>query len=80
MDYTENLLNVLIKAAPNNLRSIGFSYVIKFSLKILEEFLEKWRGRPAISISSSYLNYRKLDYVSLINKYKNEGVIRDLIS
>src|SRR5439155_7182874 len=48
LEYTENLLNVLIRAAPVNLRVIAFGFNIKFSLKILEEFLEKWRGRPAI--------------------------------
>src|ERR1044072_9530396 len=74
LEYTENLLNVLIKAAPVNLKKIWFSYDIEFSVKILETFLEKWRGRPAISLY--YLKYRGSDYVNLINKYENEGVIK----
>ena len=51
---------------------------IKFSLKALETFFEKWRGRPAITIftSQSYY-YSGKDYKKLINKYKNDGVIKD---
>ena len=60
--YAENLLNVLIQP---NLRCIRYSYEIKLSLKSLEEFLEKWKGRPAITIFASYSNYKGLDYVNL---------------
>ena len=46
------------------------------SLKTLEIFFEKWRGRPAISIHfTSCLAYLKDDYTVLIDKYKNDGVI-----
>ncbi|EXX76174.1 uncharacterized protein OCT59_010122 [Rhizophagus irregularis] len=75
----EKLLDMLIKTASINLREIVFNYEIKFSLKILETFFEKWRGRPAISISiySDGNIYRSNDYMNLINKYKAEGVIKD---
>jgi hypothetical protein len=73
LGYADNLLNVLIRAAPANLKNIRFNYAIKFSLEILEEFLEKWRGRPAISL---IVDSSEPSYVNLINKYKNEGVIK----
>src|SRR5439155_6583468 len=56
IEYAENLFKVLIRAASVNLRNIKFNYEITFPLKILEEFLEKWRGRPAISICVNYFN------------------------
>ena len=76
LGYAENLLNILIKAAPANLRDIKFSYDIEISLIVLQGFLEKWRGRPAISIFVRCLSFRS-DYVNLINEFKNEGVIKD---
>jgi len=58
LEYGEYLSNVLIRSAPINLREIGIPDEITFSLKILETFFEKWRGRPAISIHFiSFLNY-----------------------
>ncbi|GBB99453.1 hypothetical protein RclHR1_35280001 [Rhizophagus clarus] len=49
----------------------------KFSLKALEEFLEKWKGH-ALSIFTSDSTYvEEDDYVKLINKYKNNGMIKD---
>ncbi|RIA83955.1 hypothetical protein C1645_880217 [Glomus cerebriforme] len=75
----EELLNILIRSAPFNLREIRFHDDFKISLKNLEEFLEKWKGRPALSILTSDPTYNDNDYVKLINKYKNDGVIKDFI-
>ena len=74
----EELLKVLINSAPTNLKEIRFYDYFKFSLENLEEFLEKWKGRPALSILASNTIYKGGDYMKLINKYKNEGVIKDL--
>ncbi|GBC03334.1 hypothetical protein RclHR1_05070018 [Rhizophagus clarus] len=77
LEYGEYLSNVLIREASTNLRDVGFSSDIKFSLKDLETFFEKWKGRPAISI---YMNnnyfYQDDSYKKLISKYKTEGVIK----
>ena len=73
----EKLLEALIRSAPINLREIRFFRGFKFSLKNLEEFLEKWRGRPALSIITSDPIYNGEDYIKLINKYKNDGAIKD---
>ncbi|GBC07417.1 hypothetical protein RclHR1_07450005 [Rhizophagus clarus] len=73
----EELLKVLINSAPNNLKEIRFYNDFKFSLESLEEFLEKWRGRSALSILTSDSIYERENYKELINKYKNEGVIKD---
>ncbi|PKC70279.1 hypothetical protein RhiirA1_454960 [Rhizophagus irregularis] len=72
----EELLKVLIRSAPNNLRELRFFNDFKFSLDVLENFLEKWRGRPALSILTSNLIYENYNYKNLINKYKNNGVIK----
>ena len=77
MENGEELLKVLISSAPANLREIRFFDDFKLSLENLEEFLEKWRGRPALSIITSNNIYKGEDYTKLINKYKNEGVIKD---
>ncbi|GBC03331.1 hypothetical protein RclHR1_05070015 [Rhizophagus clarus] len=77
LEYGKYMSNVLIREASTNLRDIGFTYNIKFSLKDLETFFEKWKGRPAISI---YMNnnyfYQDDSYKKLISKYKIEGVIK----
>src|SRR5207249_6399392 len=46
----EELLKVLIRSAPTNLKELRFFNDFKFSLEALEAFLGKWRGRPALSI------------------------------
>ncbi|GES79162.1 hypothetical protein GLOIN_2v1764020 [Rhizophagus clarus] len=76
LENGENLLKILIKSATINLRELRFFNDIKFSLKALEEFLEKWRGRPAITILTSDFTYESEDYRILINNYKNYGVIK----
>ncbi|PKC05951.1 hypothetical protein RhiirA5_378222 [Rhizophagus irregularis] len=73
----EELLKILIKSAPINLREIIFLYDVKFSLESLEEFLEKWRGRPALSIFTCRSIYKEENYVRLINKYKDNRIIKD---
>ena len=73
----EELLKILIKSAPTNLREIRFFInSFKFSLETLEEFLGKWIGQP-LSILTTDPIYEGDDYIKLINKYKNDGVIKD---
>jgi hypothetical protein len=77
-EYGEELSKILIRSSSTNLREIRFFDQFKLSLKILEEFFENWRGRPALSILTSDPIYGTEDYVKLINKYKNDdGVIKD---
>jgi hypothetical protein len=73
----EKLLKILIRSAPTNLKEIRFYDDFKFSLENLEEFLEKWKGRSALSILTIDYIYMQDDYTKLINKYKEEGVIKD---
>jgi hypothetical protein len=77
LENGEELLKILIRSAPTYLREIRFLYDIKFSLEAFEEFLEKWRGRPALTILTSNPTYKEENYVKLVNKYKNDGVIKD---
>ena len=74
------VLKLLSRSAPTNLREIGFFYYFIFSLEALEEFLESWRGRPTLSILTYYYNdnYKEEGYTKIINKYKDDGVIKDL--
>ncbi len=46
-------------------------------MKILESLLENWIGRTALSIITSDSDYEKGEYMEIINKYKNDGVIKD---
>ncbi|GBB87434.1 hypothetical protein RclHR1_01390024 [Rhizophagus clarus] len=78
LENGEELLKTLIRSAPTNLREIRFLYDYKFSLKALEEFLEKWKG-CSLSILTCEPIYKEEDYVKVINKYKNNGVIKDFI-
>ncbi len=78
LSYGEKLSKALIEFASNNLRIIKFSkYDFKFSLKTLEFLLENWRGRTVLSIITSDFDYKKEEYMKIINKYKNDGVIKD---
>src|SRR6266542_1944728 len=80
LKYGEKLSKALVEFASNNLRIIKFSkYHFKFSLKTLESLLENWRGRTALSIITSDPDYENEGYVKIINKYKNDGVIKDFI-
>jgi hypothetical protein len=77
MEYGKELLKILIRSAPTNLKEIRFYDDFKFSFEDLEEFFEKWRGRFALSIFTSDSIYEGENYKKLINKYKIEGVIKD---
>ncbi|RIA80474.1 hypothetical protein C1645_838631 [Glomus cerebriforme] len=77
LENGEELLKTLIKSAPANLREIRFFDYFKISLQALEEFLKKWSGRPALTILTNNTDYREEDYIKLINKYKNDRVIKD---
>jgi hypothetical protein len=78
LENGEELLKILIRSAPTNLREIRISRDFKFSFEAFEKFLEKWRGRPALTILTSNPIYTRVEnYVKLINKYKNDGVIKD---
>src|SRR3989337_3693007 len=78
LGYGEKFSKALIEFAPKNLRTIEFSeYDFKFSLKTLESLLEGWRGRTALSVITSDQVYEKEEYMEIINKYKNDGVIID---
>ncbi|RIA82597.1 hypothetical protein C1645_809567 [Glomus cerebriforme] len=78
LEIGEELLKALIRSKSNNLIEIRFyANYFKFSLKALEEFLNKWKGRPAISIFTTDPIYKGEDYMNLINEYKNYGVIKD---
>ncbi|PKC11890.1 hypothetical protein RhiirA5_353654 [Rhizophagus irregularis] len=73
----EELLKILIRSAPNNLREIRFFDNFKISLEILGSFLEGWRGRPSLSILTSDPVYEGENYINLVKKYKDDGVIKD---
>ncbi|EXX60493.1 uncharacterized protein OCT59_010111 [Rhizophagus irregularis] len=72
----EELLEVLIRSAPTNIREIRFFNDFKFSLNNLEKFFKNWKDRPALSILTSDPQYKRDDYIKLINKYKKNGVIK----
>ncbi|RGB29690.1 hypothetical protein C1646_745245 [Rhizophagus diaphanus] len=79
LEYGDYLSNVLIKEASTNLRKIGIPHGIRFSLETLEAFFEKWKGRSAISIHLvEYYLYQTDSYMKLVDKYKIEGVIKDI--
>jgi hypothetical protein len=77
LENGKELLKILIRSAPTNLKEIRFYDDFKFSLENLEEFFEKWRGRTPLSIFTSDSIYEEENYKKLINKYKIEGVIKD---
>jgi hypothetical protein len=76
LEYGENLLRILISSVPTNIKEFRFCGEFEFSLETLEEFLETWDG-CALSILTSNYTYEGEDYKKLINKYKNNGVIKD---
>ncbi|CAB4436685.1 unnamed protein product [Rhizophagus irregularis] len=83
LENGKELLKLLVRSAPTNLREIRILFDVKFSLGALKEFLEKWRGRPALSIliytrNVIYKKKEKTKFIKLINIYKNNGVIKDL--
>ncbi|CAG8444548.1 12727_t:CDS:2 [Rhizophagus irregularis] len=74
---SSELLKILIRSAPNNLREIRFFDNFKISLESLGSFLEGWRGRPSLSILTSDPVYEGENYINLVKKYKDDGVIKD---
>jgi len=77
LEYIEKSSKALIEFAPKSLRMIKFPNDFKFSLKTMETFLEHWRGRTGLSIVTSNFDYEKKEYMEIITKYKNDGVIKD---
>ncbi|PKC56073.1 hypothetical protein RhiirA1_446654 [Rhizophagus irregularis] len=77
LKYGKELLKILIRSAPTNFKEIRFGSEFKFSLEMLEEFLENWRGRRALSLFTIDPIYMREDYTELINKYKSNGVVKD---
>ena len=78
LEYGEKLSKALIDFAPKKLRAIWFSeFDFKFSLKTLETLLENWRSHTSLSIFTSDLDYGREEYMEIINKYKNDEVIKD---
>jgi hypothetical protein len=77
LEKGNTLLRILLRSAPMNLREIRFFDNFKFSLKNLEEFFKKWKCRSALSIFTSDPIYRTEEYIRLINKYKNMGIIKE---
>ncbi|EXX50557.1 uncharacterized protein OCT59_010116 [Rhizophagus irregularis] len=73
----DELLKILIRSAPTNLREIRFFNDFKFSLNNLEKFFKNWKDRPALSILTTDPIYKGDDYMKLINKYKDNGVIKE---
>ncbi|CAB4476669.1 unnamed protein product [Rhizophagus irregularis] len=80
LEFGDYLSNVLIREASTNLREIRIPYNIKFSLKTLETFLEKWKGRPAVSmyLEEAYFYRENNSYMKLFDQYKIEGVIKNI--
>ncbi|CAB4426091.1 unnamed protein product [Rhizophagus irregularis] len=71
------LLKILVRSAPTNFKEIRFGSEFKFSLEMLKEFLENWRGRSELSLFTIDPIYISGDYAKLINKYKIDKVIKD---
>ncbi|CAG8434032.1 9719_t:CDS:1 [Funneliformis mosseae] len=79
LETGEELSNLLIKSTPDNLREIrlgemvSHTYGVKFSLETLDALLDNWRGRSIITSDESY---KKEEYMEIINKYMDDGVIK----
>jgi hypothetical protein len=81
LNYGETLLKVLNSSTTTNIKEIRFCGKLKFSLEALEEFLSKRKGCALSTITTTTCIYRKDDdHEKLINKYKNNGVIKDFKS
>ena len=50
--------------------------IINDRLGNLETFLGKWKGQPLSMLTSDPI-YKEENYIELINKYKNDGIIED---
>jgi hypothetical protein len=76
LEYSEELLEILISSTPTKIKEIRFCGDFEFSLEALDKFFEKWEG-CTLSILSSNYTYEGNNYKKLINKYKNNGIIKD---
>ncbi|CAG8713894.1 2969_t:CDS:1 [Funneliformis mosseae] len=76
-DPRERLSNILIRSAPISLREIGAFYEFSFSLKSLDNFLDSWRGRPALSILVKSREYSRGEYLKIFDKHKDHDVIKE---
>jgi hypothetical protein len=77
LEYGERLLKVLNSSASTNIKEIRFCGDLKFSLEALDEFFSKWKGCALFIITTNCIYKKDKDYENLINKYKNNGVIKD---
>ncbi|CAG8590436.1 15830_t:CDS:1 [Funneliformis mosseae] len=79
LEIGKELSRILIKSAPDNLREIRLTDTnkIKFSLETLDAFLDNWRGRTPLSIIISDPLYKKEEYMEILNKYMDDGVIKE---
>jgi hypothetical protein len=77
LEYGERLLKVLNSSTSTKIKEIRFRGDLKFSLKALDEFFSKWKGCALSIITTTYVYKEDDDYEKLINKYKNNGVIKD---
>ena len=77
LEYGGQILKILARSAPINIRELRFFDHFKFSLEALRMFLETWKGRPELSIFTCDHDYEKDEYKEIINKYKDDGVVKD---
>ncbi|RIA92908.1 hypothetical protein C1645_820104 [Glomus cerebriforme] len=76
----DELLDKLIKSAPNSLFKIQLNY-FEFEMKNFDSFFIKWRCRRSLWLYLNNVNVKsdddfKVEFKDLIEKYKNEGVIK----
>ncbi|GBC32222.1 hypothetical protein GLOIN_2v1764020 [Rhizophagus irregularis DAOM 181602=DAOM 197198] len=77
LENGEYLLEILISSTPINIKEFRFCGDFVFPLEALEKFLETRKGCALSMILTSESTYKGDDYVKLINRYKNNGVIKD---
>uniref|UniRef100_U9T6H3 F-box domain-containing protein n=1 Tax=Rhizophagus irregularis (strain DAOM 181602 / DAOM 197198 / MUCL 43194) TaxID=747089 RepID=U9T6H3_RHIID len=77
LENGENLLEILISSTPINIKEFRFCGDFDFPLETLEKFLETRKGCALSLVLTPESIYEGDDYVTLINKYKNNGVIKD---
>ncbi|PKC02339.1 hypothetical protein RhiirA5_425400 [Rhizophagus irregularis] len=77
LENGEILLEILISSTPINIKEFRFCGDFDFPLETLEKFLETRKGCALSLVLTPESIYEGDDYVTLINKYKNNGVIKD---
>jgi hypothetical protein len=74
----ERVSKALIEFAPKSLRTIKFSKDdIQFSLNAFEALLKGWKERTSLSIITSNRVCENEEYMEIINKYRNNGMIEN---